>query len=381
MAGGLVQQGGPVGDGRRRLWWALTWVGAVLAVGLLQSLYFHLSFLLRGKAAPFVYPFIGTMTWSVTGGVLFFGVRRLVHRHPLRRPTWLRRLPLYVGGLLLYGITQTTLMWGLCVFLYWLFGLGKHSQGNIPLAYAMEFPIQVIVFTVMVGVLHAVRALRQARERESRDAHLEVSLARAELRNLRLQLQPHFLFNALNTISSIMYRDPAAADEVLTQLAELLRASLRTANTDEVSLGDELTTLDCYCRIMRARLGERLEVAADVEPGVRHALVPSMLLQPLVENAIRHGNAERMGKGRIAVRAHARGQELVLEVEDDGPGSADDGDSCSKGTGLSVTAERLSLLYGEAHTFEAKNGPNGGFLVRIALPLRQAERMQAPCES
>jgi signal transduction histidine kinase len=381
MAGGLGQHGGPVGDGRRRLWWALTWVGAVLALGLLQSLYFHLSFLLRGKAAPFVYPFVGTMTWSVTGGVLFFGVRWLVRRYPLRRPTWLRRLPLYVGALLLYGITQTTLMWASRVFLYWLFGLGKHSQGNMPLAYAMEFPIQVTVFTVMVGILHAVGALNEARERELRTAHLERSLARAELRNLRLQLQPHFLFNALNTISSTMYRDPAAADEVLSQLAELLRASLRTAHTDEVSLADELTTLACYCGIMRARFGQRLGISIAAEPEVGQALVPSMILQPLVENAIRHGNAERTGKARITVRAYARGQQLMLEVEDDGPGTSEGGVAANGGTGLSVTAERLQLLYGQDQRFEARNQPGGGFLVRVALPLRLGEHTEVPCGS
>ncbi|MBN2370633.1 MAG: sensor histidine kinase [Vicinamibacteria bacterium] len=367
--------------GPKRWRWLLLWTGVVLALGLIQSVFNHLQFLSWGKEGAFVHPFIGTMSWAVTAGILFFGVRWLVRRHPLRRTDWPRGLPLYLIALLAYGITLTTLMWGLRASLYWLFDLKRYMSPSLSLVYAKEFAGAVIQFTVMAVILHAVNALNEARRRELRTAHLESNLARAELRNLRLQIQPHFLFNALNTISSTMYRDPAAADEVLTQLAELLRASLKTAHTDELPLADELTTLDCYCGIMRARLGERLKVEVDVAPEVRHALVPSMLLQPLVENAIRHGNAERIGQARIAVRAHARGQELLLEIEDDGPGTAGDHDLHAAGTGLSVTTERLNLLYGGAHSLEARNGPMGGFLVRIALPLRKAEPMRSPCES
>jgi two-component system LytT family sensor kinase len=349
------------------------WLGVVLAIGLLQALYFYFSSLKQGKETSFVYPFIGTMTWSVTGGILYFGVRRLARRHPLQRPRWLRRLPLYIGALLAFGISQTTLMWVLRSALYRLFRLGSYSHGIVPLSYLTEFAIQVMVFSVMVGILHAVNALNEARARELRTAHLESSLARAELRNLRLQLQPHFLFNALNTISSTMYRDVSAADEMLAQLAELLRTSLRTTKIDEVALNTELSTLECYLAIMRARFGERLRVEIEVAPETRSALVPSMILQPLVENAIRHGNAERIGGGRIVMRALTRANELVLEVEDDGPGVADSHDLPAKGTGLSVTAERLNLLYGDAHSFETKNRPESGFLVRIAVPLRKAE--------
>jgi LytS/YehU family sensor histidine kinase len=235
----------------------------------------------------------------------------------------------------------------------------------------------------MAAALHAVLALKQAQARAIRAAHLEGSLVRAELRNLRLQLQPHFLFNALNTISSTMYRDVNAADEMLAQLAELLRASLRTAKTDEVALDTELSTLECYLTIMRARFGERLRIEIEIAPETRSALVPSMILQPLVENAIRHGNAERVGEGRIVLRAFSRVNELVLEVEDDGPGSPIAQDSDTTGTGLSVTTERLQLLYGDDHRFETRAGMarERGFLARIVIPLRYADKKDATCAS
>src|SRR5579864_8399861 len=144
-------------------------------------------------------------------------------------------------------------MWGLRSALFPLAGLGPYDYGVMPLRYLMELPMQLIAFTVLVGGLHAVAALEAARARELQAARVEGSLARAQLRSLRLQLQPHFLFNALHTISAAMYEDPAAADEMLEQLAELLRASLRTAQADEVPLAEELALLDRYLALQRAR--------------------------------------------------------------------------------------------------------------------------------
>jgi LytS/YehU family sensor histidine kinase len=236
----------------------------------------------------------------------------------------------------------------------------------------MEFPMQLIGFSVMVFVLHAVDHYRDAQQRRVRAAELERALAQAQVRSLRLQLQPHFLFNALNTISSTLYRDPAAADEMLEQLSQLLRASLQTAQTDEVALAAELEVLDQYLGLMRARFGERLRVDVVVEAGSAQALVPSMILQPLVENAVRHGNVTLSGAGAVDVRARRDGDSLVLEVEDDGPGSGERV-TLQPGIGLSATAERLALLYGERQRFEAGNAPAGGFLVRVVLPFRVAE--------
>jgi hypothetical protein len=356
---------------RRGLRGLLVWVSLVLGVALLQAFYLHLSFAMLGRERPFAKHLIATTTWSVTGGVLFFAVRWLVRRYPLQTGLRLLRAPAYAAAALLFGLAQTSLMWGLRVAVYRSTGLG-HQLPRTASAYIMELPIQVMVFAGMAGILHSLEALKRSRERELRDAHLASRLARSELRSLRLQLQPHFLFNALNTVSATMYRDTVAADEMLAQLAQLLRASLRMA--DEVSLEVELKTLDCYLAIMRARFGDRLQVRLEVEPRTRQALVPSMILQPLVENAIRHGSAESTGEGRIGIRAGSCGQQLALEVENEVPAGAPPESTPAAGTGLSVTVERLQLLYGDEGRLDVRNvgGSRPLVVVRVVLPLRIA---------
>ena len=398
---GEEEPGRPAGAGapgaasaRRILRGFALWCGAVGLFGLLLFLYHYLAALAVREPRTPLAPFIEELTGAFVGGLVFFPIRWLVRRLPLTARDWPRRVPIYLLALVVFGVASTTLMWGLRSVLFPLAGLGRYDYGVMPLRYLMELPLQVIWIGILVAALHGFAALDAARAREIRAARLESSLARSQLRNLRLQLQPHFLFNALHTISAAMYDDPAAADEMLDQLAELLRASLRTAQADEVPLAEELALLDRYLAIQRARFGDRLEVSIEVEPGAGSLLVPSLILQPLVENAIRHGNAERAGRGAIAVRAHQEDGRLVLEVEDDGPGLAatapisgvagvagvagsagvaESAGAASTGLGLSATTERLQLLYGDAQTFTAGSGPTGGFLVRAALPARHDE--------
>ncbi len=352
------------------------WLASVTAVGLLFFWYRYLEVLSSRASVPVAEPLINEMTGALGAGILFWGVRALVARRPLAGAGWARRLPPYLLGLLVYAVLHTSFMWGSRTLLYRLAGLPAFDYGEMPLRYLMELPVQAIAFGVMVAALHVVAAFRRGREREVRAAQLAESLARAELRSLRLQLQPHFLFNALNTVSSTMYRDPAAADELIDRLATLLRASLKTARTDEVPLAEELESLQAYLALLEARFGERLRVRLEVAPGLADALVPSMILQPLVENAIRHGRLEREGTGAIEVRARRADGRLLLEVEDDGPGVPPGADPLAGGVGLASTAERLQLLYGAEHEFAAGNGPRSGFLVRASLPLRRAARKQ-----
>jgi two-component system, LytTR family, sensor kinase len=370
------------------------WLGGVGLLGVLLFLYHYLEALAARHSVPVLSPLISELTGAFTAGLLFFPLRRLVRRWPLTAATWPRRLPLYLAAVPTVGATATTVMWGLRSALFPLAGLGAYDYGIMPLRYLMELPLQAIWIGGVIAALHAVAALNAARARELRAARLESSLARSQLRNLRLQLQPHFLFNALHTISATMYDDPAAADEMLENLAELLRSSLRTAQSDEVPLTEELALLEHYLAIQRARFGERLAVSFELDPGTGALPVPSLLLQPLVENAIRHGHAERTGRGAITVRARREAPDrLVIEVEDDGPGDrravsgsdrqARGGNSHPGGTGegrlgLAATAERLQLLYGDEQGFSAGSGPRGGFLVRVTLPLRDAGRDAGP---
>jgi two-component system, LytTR family, sensor kinase len=366
----------------RRGWWL--WAGFVVGIGLLSFTRYHLAKVLDGASGEGLETFIDEMSAAVGAGVLFFGVRGLVRSYPLGGERLALRLPSYAAALLGFSVLHTLSNWGLRKILYPLAGLGDYDYGAMPTRFAMELPYDVIAFVIMATVVVVSDRLRAARERELRAARLESSLARAELRSLRLQLQPHFLFNALNTISSTMYDDPAAADEMIDRLAELLRASLRTAGadgsepTEEVTLAAELEILDAYVALMKARFRDRLHVEVTADPDVREALVPPLLLQPLVENAVRHGGAERTGRGTIAIRAERADGELRLTVEDDGPGTGGGGATRrpgsgeTSGLGLSATAERLQILYGEAHRFEAGDVPTGGFRVAIRLPFRTA---------
>jgi LytS/YehU family sensor histidine kinase len=189
---------------------------------------------------------------------------------------------------------------------------------------------------------------------------------------MRLRLQPHFLFNALNTISATMYEDVDRADAMIEQLATLLRHSLESEHDSEVALGDELAVVAAYMALIEARFGSGVRYRADVDPSCRHSAVPALLIQPLIENAVRHGNLSRTGHGEISLVVRRQGDRLTIIVEDDGPGVPRERDVLHSGFGLSLTARRLHLMYGDEHRITAGNGPGGGFRVALEFPCRVA---------
>jgi LytS/YehU family sensor histidine kinase len=239
----------------------------------------------------------------------------------------------------------------------------------MPTRYAMEFPLDVIVYVLFVSMVALFDHYRASRDRDVQLAQLKAEINGLRLATLESQLQPHFLFNALNTVSSVMYEDLAAADTMLASLAELLRRTLRPSPEPEVSLKEELATLDLYFAIMRARFAERLEVIVDVSDEARSAAVPPLLLQPLVENALRHGDPGPGTRATVALRARRSNSQLVLDVEDNGPGiSGLPEHMIGKGIGLGNTARRLTHLYGENHQLVLSNRLEGGLLVSISIP-------------
>jgi two-component system, LytTR family, sensor kinase len=234
-----------------------------------------------------------------------------------------------------------------------------------------NFDWEMMTYWAIAGLSHAVLYYRASRDRELRASQLETRLIEAQMATLQQQLQPHFLFNTLNTITALIATEPRAAERMVAGLSELLRASLRLADEQEVPLARELDHLRLYVDIQQTRFGDRLAVAMDVDPAVRGALVPSLLLQPLVENAIRHGITPRASGGRISVRASRDADELRLEVRDDGVGAAThDGVLAREGVGLTNTRERLRRLHGARHRFAYESRVGSGFSVRIAVPFR-----------
>jgi two-component sensor histidine kinase len=225
-----------------------------------------------------------------------------------------------------------------------------------------------LIYWVMVAVTCAFDYYRKYRERELRAIELEKRLVQAKLQALQMQLNPHFLFNSLHSISALMHKNVDAADRMISRLSDLLRAALDNTDLQEVPLRDELNFLQRYLEIEQIRFGSRLLVETDAGPDTLEAMVPNLILQPLVENAIRHGIEPHAGPGRIRLLARRQADELKLEVQDNGSGLASE--SPMNGVGLSNTRARLQTLYGDGHILEFLNPPEGGLVVRMIIPFR-----------
>jgi signal transduction histidine kinase len=229
--------------------------------------------------------------------------------------------------------------------------------------------LNLLIYWVIVAVSQAFDYYRRYREHELHASELEKHLAQAKLQALQMQLNPHFLFNTLHSISSLMHKDLEAADRMIMRLSDLLRAALDSVDTQEVSLRKELELLQLYLGIEQIRFGERLTFKLDVAPDALEAQVPNLILQPLVENAIRHGIEPRARPGRIELHARRQADTLTLEVCDNGNGISAV-KPAREGVGLSNTRARLRELYGEAHRFELGGQPEGGLRVEMTIPFR-----------
>jgi sensor histidine kinase YesM len=227
----------------------------------------------------------------------------------------------------------------------------------------------LITYGLIVVAYQSVVYHRAVREREQRSARLEVDLARAHLETLAGRIRPHFLFNTLNTIASMVRADPTKAEMMIGQLSDLLRASLRTDPERKVRLDEELTLVTQYLEIERTRFADRLRVSVGATADAQAALVPHLILQPLVENAVRHGIAPREGPGSVIVRAERRDGMLAVEVEDDGVGMGNAPPTREGGgVGLSTVRSRLAYTYGYSHRFEVASLKPSGTRVRVEVP-------------
>ncbi|MCC7184632.1 MAG: histidine kinase [Acidobacteria bacterium] len=247
---------------------------------------------------------------------------------------------------------------------------GDQWLGTFPLQLASTLDWELFAGAGIVAVAHAFFYYAESRERGLRQANLETRLMEAQLQTLQRQLHPHFLFNTLNAISTLMHRDVDAADRTLVQLSGLLRVTLDSIARPQIRLSEELDFLDKFVQIEQTRLGDRLSVTFDVDADTLDGLVPALILQPLVENAIKYGVAPTGKAGTVSVTGHLEGDMLVLSVTDDGPGPSEPAlAALSTGIGLSNTRARLSHQFGVRHRFEFKRH-HGGFTVMVAFPFR-----------
>jgi len=258
----------------------------------------------------------------------------------------------------------------------------KYFQ-NLPLETPMGWALRnLITYGVILAVSYTANYRRELKDREVQASRLEGQLAKAQLHSLKSQLHPHFLFNSLNAISTLMRTDMDAAERMLDMLAELLRSSLRDSAVQEVTLRQEMEFVNRYLDIEQVRFSDRLQVEIDIPPEVSEALVPHLILQPLVENAIRHGIGPKLGPGTVQIKARREDDFLALQVLDNGLGpGARKRTLAGEGVGLSNTRARLDQLFGHQAHFEYGPAPLEGFLVALRIPFLLAGSDGLPTSS
>lgn len=361
-------------------WWGVIFGGWTL-YGLIFACQTYLNSAYFGKTVPFGRTLVVWLSCAYIWALLTPLIIRLAARFPVERGGWFPAIAVHLSAAALFA----TLQLGIYVFVHqWL--LGDTSGAFSPLQsfrniLVAEFHANLLIYWSVLGLWHAYDYYRRYREREQRAAQLELEasqletqLARAQLDALRMQLHPHFLFNTLNTISVLMQEDVAIANRMLLRLSNLLRHALKNTNSHEVSLREEMEFLRSYLEIEQTRFQDRLRVRMEIDPETLDAQVPNLILQPLVENAIRHAVAPRASASTVEIRTARRNGNIELQVRDDGPGmSAADKETATHGIGLANTRARLDKLYGAAHGFNLSLVNGGGLRVTITIPFHTSD--------
>ena len=282
----------------------------------------------------------------------------LASRFPISGESWRQWIPVHLAGAAVACVTRATAVLVLNQWVGWYKTLP--SLGEILVT---SLANNFFLYSMLVGVGHAIVYGRRIRERDEQ-------LARAELHALKMQLHPHFLFNTLNTINTYVRADQNIAQRMISRLSDLLRGALEREGVQEVTLREELKFVGAYVDIEQVRLDDRLQVEWQIDPDTLQATVPHLVLQPLVENAIRHGIAPRLAGGRVDIVARRANGMLRLEVRDDGVGTWQPARHAGGGHGLSNTRNRLRQLYGDRQTVTTRVPEMGGFAVELTFPYR-----------
>jgi two-component system LytT family sensor kinase len=345
--------------------------GAWTVFGLIAANQYYMQFELRGDPIPWRDALLAglfeALLWALTTLAVFW----LARRFPLERGRMLQGIAVHLFGAVVLSLARVAVVVEVGQQVEWLPDTPFNRQ------FWGRFHQYLLYYVLLLGIAHAVLYYGRYRERERAAERLAAGLTEARLQALKMQLQPHFLFNTLNAISALIPAEAKPARRMIARLGDLLRIALEHEETQEVTLREELAFLQPYLEIEQARLEERLTVVMEIAPETLDARVPHLVLQPLVENAIRHGIAPRIKPGRVEISA-TRGADdrfLHLEVRDDGPGvSRDNQARTRKGVGLTNIRSRLEQLYDGEHRFELENHPEGGAVVRISLPFRRADQ-------
>jgi two-component sensor histidine kinase len=334
----------------------------------------QLAFRMRSQGDPLtwqwlvLFPLAYWYGWALLTPLIFEVSRRWT---PMRRP-WRVVVPVHVGSAL--GASVVMLAW-YALLMHWLGGDPDSTVSGLFMTYlVLGFHYDVLTYAAILGVGFARNYRSMFRERADRAMQLENRLIHSQLEVLRMQLRPHFLFNTLHAVSSLVEDDPEGARRMIARLSGLLRQTLDLGDRQEIPLREELEILDGYLDIEACRFQDRLQVTRDVDPECLDALVPSLLLQPLVENAVRHGIDERDGRCRIDVSARAVEGRLELAVRDRGPGlPAHVATDVEEGIGVSNVRARLEQMYPGEGALALEEAKGGGVRAIVSMPLRRAQ--------
>ncbi len=311
------------------------------------------------------------LVWGLLAPLIF----RFVQRMPLDRERWVINVLKHIPASMVFSLIHMTIYLIILAILKEreLMEASSSTSTFIALITKLNFGMRMWSYLMLAAFAYAADFYQRYQEGAIRTSQLETQLAQAQLQALKMQLHPHFLFNTLNSISALLRKNVEAADRMIARLGDFLRLTLRNAGTQEVTMQQELEFLKCYLDIERIRFQDRLTVEINVQPEASKAKVPNLILQPIVENAIRHGIATHTELGRIEISASCENGWLEMRVSDNGPGlpRKDDGAAnITEGVGIKNTRSRLQQLYGETYRFELADASGGGLEVQVRIPLR-----------
>jgi two-component system, LytTR family, sensor kinase len=314
----------------------------------------------------------GLATW-VLWGILAAPIAALARRFPFGRRSWPVALAVHVPASGLIALLHIALV----ISWYTFIESADHTATSWGASFRFQFILQfhwnVFIYAAVLGVIHAFSFARTLEDREIRASRLEAQLSQARLDALRMQLNPHFLFNTLNAISTLVHENADAADRMIVRLSDLLRAVLDSARVQKITLRDEMAFVQQYLEIESTRFKGRLHVRYDVDAATLDLLVPTMLLQPLVENAMRHAVAPHVEPCTVEIAAVRHEESLVIEVRDTGRGATPDSRRQGHGVGLANTNARLQSLYGDRSSLTLLQRSEGGCTARAIIPAEPAQ--------
>jgi signal transduction histidine kinase len=360
---------------RQRRWvrLALIW-GIWTFIGLVFTLQGYFTSYRSERPIPFIDSLYIQMTWAYLFALATPLVLWAASRLPIEKSNWIRSSLLHVPISIVLGAVVT----GLERVLIWLrfsFPAGKPLTFESITRFVIgNFSEAIGIYMLIALTSYAVSYYSRYREGQLKTFQLEAQLSTAQLQALKMQLHPHFLFNTLHSISALLNKDGEAARKMITRLGDFLRLTLENSGSQEVTLQQEMEFLGCYLEIERIRFQNRLVTRIDVAEQTLDAKVPNLILQPIVENAIRHGIAPRSTPGLIEIQAKQQNGRLRIQVRDNGPGLSEHRNPeylFGKGLGLANTETRLERLYGAAHLFDLRNNPDGGLIVTLEIPFHK----------